>query len=179
MRHASQDKVGIYLVAANPSLREALARVLSTEAGFNIVGVCAPGANAEGFALASAATVVLVDDFGAERSDLKLMKKLMTATPSLKVILVGMPETERAFLDSVRAGTIGYVLRDASSEVLISSVRAVVKGEATCPARMISSLYKYVPGGGIACPSFRRSGRDAASTAHITSRALHSFVRTS
>src|SRR5882724_4130043 len=136
MRLASQDKVGIYLVSANRLLREALARVLSTETGFNIVGTCAPGADAEYEVVAARADVVLLDDFGAARSDLKLLSRLMIAAPSLRVILVGVPEIERAFLDSVRAGAVGYVPRDASAEVLISSVRAVLNGEAACPAHM-------------------------------------------
>jgi DNA-binding NarL/FixJ family response regulator len=78
------------------------------------------------------------------------------------VILAGMPETERTFLDSVRAGAIGYVLHDASAEDFISSVHAVLNGEAACPARMLVSLYKYVPGSGIACPNFARENRSAA-----------------
>jgi DNA-binding NarL/FixJ family response regulator len=162
MRHASQDKVGIYLVAANRLLREALARVLCEESGFDIAGACAPGPDAGNAVLASDATVVLLDDFGAARSDLRLTATLMAAAPSIKVVLLGMPETEGAFLDSVRAGAIGYVLRDASAEVLISSVRAVMNGEAACPARMIASLYKYYPGGGIACPNFAHENKQAA-----------------
>lgn len=175
MRHASQDKVGIYLVAANRLLREALARVLSTEAGFNIVGASAPGPNTDAFVVASGANLVLLDDFGEERSDLKLLTKLLTAAPSLKVILVGMPESERAFLDSVRAGAIGYVLHNASAEVFISSVRDVLNGEAACPARMIVSLYKYSPGSGIARPTFARENRQTVYAVNAEPRALHFF----
>lgn len=162
MRHASQDKVGIYLVAANRLLREALARVLSAETGLNIVGACAPDAGTASAVLASGADLVVLDDFGASRADLKLVTKLLAAAPTLRVILVGMPESETAFLDSVRAGAIGYVLHDASAEIFISSVRAVLNGEATCPGRMIVSLYKYDPGSGIACPRFSRENRYAA-----------------
>jgi DNA-binding NarL/FixJ family response regulator len=175
MRHASQDKVGIYLVAANRLLREALARVLNAEAGFTIVGASAPGPDTETCVLASGASLVLLGDFGTERSDLKLLAKLKKAAPSLKVILVGMPEAERAFLDSVRAGAIGYLLHDASAEVFISSVRAVLNGEAACPARMIVSLYKYNPGSGIACPSFARENKKAAYVVNAAPRALHFF----
>jgi DNA-binding NarL/FixJ family response regulator len=175
MRHASKHEVGIYLVAANQSLREALARVLSAEQGFNFIGACAPDADTENVVIASGANVVLLDDFGAARADLKLRTKLISAAPSLKVILVGMPETERAFLDSVRAGAIGYVLQDAPPEVVISSVRAVLNGEAACPARMIVSLYRYAPGSGIACPNFARENRSAAYSAP---RALHFFAHT-
>jgi DNA-binding NarL/FixJ family response regulator len=175
MRHASKNEVGIYLVAANRLLCEALARVLSAEEGFDFIGACAPDAETKNTVIASGANVVLLDDFGAARADLKLMTKLISAAPSLKVILVGMPETERAFLDSVRAGAIGYVLRDAPAEEIISSVRAVLNGEAACPARMLVSLYKYVPGSGIASPDFARENRTAA---YAAPRALHFFPYT-
>jgi DNA-binding NarL/FixJ family response regulator len=175
MRHASQDEVGIYLVAANRLLREALARVLSEEAGFNIIGACAPGPDTEYVVLTSGASLVILDDFGAARSDLRLLTKLMTAAPSLRVILVGMPETERALLESVRAGASGYVLRDASADELITSVRAVLNGESVCPARMIVSLYKYSPGSGIASPILQRQSRPAPRVINAAPRALHFF----
>ena len=178
MRHASENEVGIYLVAANRLLREALARVLSAEEEFNFVGACTPDAETVNAVIASGAAVVLLDDFGAARTDLKLLTKLISATPPLKVILVGMPETERAFLDSIRAGAIGYVLHDASADEFISSVRAVLNGEAACPARMIVSLYKYVPGSGIACPDFAPENRRTAYSTDTTSRALHFFSHT-
>ncbi len=91
MRHASQDKVGIYLVAANRLLREALARVLSAEAGFDLVGACAHDSGTANTVIASGANVVLLDDFGTARADLKLLTKLVSAAPSRKVILVVMP----------------------------------------------------------------------------------------
>jgi len=176
MRLASQNKVGIYLVAANRLLREALARVLHSESRFNVVGACAPGLDTKYAVLESRANLVLLDDFDAARSDLYLLKTLMKAAPSLRVILVGMPETEWAFLESVRAGAIGYVLHDASAEDLISSVRAVLNGESACPARMIVSLYKYATGSGIARLRFAPEHRPIAYAANSAPRALHFFA---
>lgn len=178
MRHASNNEVGIYLVAANRLLREALAHVLTAEEGFNFVGSCAPNTETENTVIASGANVVLLDNFGATRADLKLLTRLVSTAPSLRIILVGMPETERAFLDSVRAGAIGYVLHDASAEDFISSVHAVLNGEAACPARMIVSLYKYAPGSGIACPDFARENKSPAYVANPAPRALRSLHHT-
>ena len=179
MRHASQDKAGIFLVAANPLLREALARALRAEIEFNVVGAYAPDADTEKAVLSSGASVVLLNDFDAARPDLTLLRKLMTAAASLKVILVGMPETERVFLDSIRAGAIGYVLRDASASVVVSSVRAILNGEAVCPAQMIVCAYKYFPGSGIASPSFTHENKHAAYVANAEPRALHFFAYSS
>jgi len=122
MRHASQDKDGIYLVAANRLLREALARVLRIRGGFRIVGACAPDAETENAVRASGADLLLLDNFDAARSDLTLLRKSAPAAPSLRVVLMGMLETEQAFLDCVHAGAIGYVLHDASADELVASV---------------------------------------------------------
>jgi|HubBroStandDraft_6_1064221.scaffolds.fasta_scaffold392184_2 DNA-binding NarL/FixJ family response regulator len=144
MRHASQDKVGIYLVAANRLLREALARVLRVRGGFRIVGACAPDADTENTVLTSGASMLLLDDFDAARADLTLLRKLASSAPALQVVLMGMPEAEQAFLDSVHAGAIGYVLHDASAEDVVASVRSVLNGEAVCPPQMIATLFRYV-----------------------------------
>jgi two-component system NarL family response regulator len=144
MRNASQDKVGIYLAAANRLLREALARVLRIRGGFRIVGASAPDAETEKIVIASGTNMLLVDSFNAERSDLTLLRKLVPAAPSLHVVLMGMPETEAAFLNSVQASATESVLHDASVNEVVASVRAVFNGEAVCPPRLIVSLFRYV-----------------------------------
>jgi two-component system NarL family response regulator len=144
MRHTSQEKVGIYLVATSRLLREALTRVLRTRGGFRIAGSCVPEAASSESVLASGADMVLVDDSGAARSDLTLVRRLVQSAPSLRVVLLGMPEEEKVFLDSVHAGAVGYVLHDASAEDVVASVRAVLEGEAVCPPRLIVALFRYV-----------------------------------
>jgi DNA-binding NarL/FixJ family response regulator len=155
MRHASQDKVGIYLVAANRLLREALARVLRVRGGFRIVGASAPDNETENAVLTSGADLLLLDHFDAMRSDLTLLRKLTPAAPSLRVVLMGMPETEQTFLDSVHAGATGYILHDASADELVASIRAVLGGEAFCPPRMIVSLFRFVARPGNRMPNNR------------------------
>jgi DNA-binding NarL/FixJ family response regulator len=175
MRHASQDEVGIYLVAANRLLREALARVFRAESGFDVVGACAPGPDTEYVVLKSGADLVLLDDFSAARSDLRLVAKLMTAAPALRMIVVGTPETESVFLDSVQAGTIVYELHDDLSGDLISSIGAVLNGKSSWPARIFVSLHEYNPGSGIACPTVKCQSSPAAHVVNPAPRALHFF----
>jgi two-component system NarL family response regulator len=132
------------LVATNRLLREALTRVLRTRGGFRIAGACVPEEATGDSALASGADIVLVDDSGAARSGVALVRKLVQAAPSLRVVMIGMPEDEQTFLDSVHAGAVGYVLQDASAEDVVASVRAVLEGEAVCPPRLIVALFRYV-----------------------------------
>ena len=173
MLHGSQREVRIFLVAANPLLREELAHALSAQDGFELVGACAPNDEVVNAIHRSGAYVVLLDDFGPARSDLKILRRLLATTPPVQVILVGMPETEWVFVDSMSAGAVGYVLHDASPDVLISSVRAVMNGEGACPAQMIFSLYKYCCDNGIVFPRFARENKRPAYGANAGLRTLH------
>ena len=58
-----------------------------------------------------------------------------TARP--KPLLFGMAENPDSFLGAVRLGACGYLLNDASSEV-VAAIRAVASGEAVCPLTLSS-----------------------------------------
>jgi len=93
---------------------------------------------------AARAEVLLLDDAGTGRPDAGKIRELRKAMPALRVVLINMPEEERAFLDSVRAGAMGYVLRDASAMDVVAAVRAVMQSEAVAPARLTQALFQYV-----------------------------------
>jgi DNA-binding NarL/FixJ family response regulator len=155
MRHAVHEKVGIYLVATNRLLRESLTRVLRTWGGFRILGSCAPEADTVDSVVASGADVVLLDDSRTAKSDLTLVRSLLQAVPSLRVVLIGMPDDEQSFLDAVHAGVLGYILHDASAEDVVASVHAVLDGEAVCPPKLVVALFHYVARQGNRVPNIR------------------------
>jgi len=61
-----------------------------------------------------------------------------------RIILVGMEPGEEQFIAAVRSGVTGYLLQDASASDVISTVRAVFRGEAVCPRQLCSVLFRSV-----------------------------------
>jgi DNA-binding NarL/FixJ family response regulator len=55
-----------------------------------------------------------------------------------------MSHNEEQFLTAVRFGVGGYLLQDASASDVLAAVRAVARGEAICPARLCSALFRFV-----------------------------------
>jgi two-component system NarL family response regulator len=60
-----------------------------------------------------------------------------------KIILIGMEPDEAQFLTAVRSGVMGYLLLDASASDVVAAVRAVFRGEAVCPPRLCSLLFRF------------------------------------
>ncbi len=51
---------------------------------------------------------------------------------------------EAIFLRAVRAGAVGYLLKDASATDVISTIRAVTVGQAVCPPCLSLAMFRFV-----------------------------------
>jgi two-component system response regulator DevR len=71
------------------------------------------------------------------------------------MVMIGMDADEQSFLEAVRQGAVGYVLKDASVIDVISAVRSVANGEAVCPPKLCIYLFRYVFHQSSHLPSFQ------------------------
>jgi len=138
----SNNLCSVYLVAGNRLLREALARLLTERGDFNVCGVspCVP--DTISCVVASGAKVLILDSVTARLSDCALISKIVGQVPSMKVVLIDMDDDREIFLECVRAGAMGYLLRDASAAEVVSGVHAVDKGQAVCPPHLCVHLFR-------------------------------------
>ena len=87
---------------------------------------------------------VLVMDSFATGPHLDFVREAQHAVEGLKVVLIGMEPDEQVFLQAVREVVSGYVLKDASSLEVVSTVRSVANGDAVCPPQLCAALFRYV-----------------------------------
>jgi two-component system, NarL family, nitrate/nitrite response regulator NarL len=57
---------------------------------------------------------------------------------------VDMEMDQSTFLRAVRAGVVGYVLKDASAVGVGATISAVAEGAAVCPPALSMALFRYV-----------------------------------
>jgi DNA-binding NarL/FixJ family response regulator len=149
------NRSSVFLVAGNRLLREALARLLSRRGDFNVCGVspCVPEIIPS--VGASAAEVLILDSVTARLSDYAFISKIVAQLPDLKVVLVDMDDDREIFLECVRAGALGYILKDASAAEVVSTVKAVDLGQAVCPPHLCTHLFRAFSRRWTAVPSAR------------------------
>ena len=141
----SQEDICVFLVAENRLLRETLARLLGKRLGFNVCGSspCVPGVAR--LVIDSGADVLVMDSVTARPPECPLLLTEITARPhSIKTLLIDMEEDSERFLNAVRAGAAGYLLKDASAAEVVAAVRSVAKNHAVCPPQMCMTLFKAV-----------------------------------
>jgi len=73
----------------------------------------------------------------------------------MKVVLIDMDDDREIFLECVRAGAVGYILKDASAAEVVSGVQAVAQGQAVCPPHLCVHLFRAFSRQWTAIPSAR------------------------
>jgi DNA-binding NarL/FixJ family response regulator len=88
--------------------------------------------------------VLLTDQFSAKTPAESQEFREQWAVIPAEILLLGMEEDAEQFLAAARAGTAGYLLKDASASDVIAAVRSISRGEAVCPPKLTMSLIKWV-----------------------------------
>src|SRR6516164_9811906 len=120
----------IFLLAQNRLLREALAKILEKKSDLKVVASSAFSLDAIAEIASSQPSVLLMDSLTSEFSYLDFVRQVRDCTPETKIVLIGMDVDEQPFLQAVREGVLGYLLKDASALEVVSAVRNVACGEA-------------------------------------------------
>src|SRR5215470_3534334 len=132
--------VRIFLLVGNRLLRDTLLRLFRKPSDVSIVGQGSPSATPSTDIKESNCDVILADSIPASSSG----DAGPHGIPGAELLLVGMEDDEDQFFSAVRAGSSGYLLKDASAADVLSAVRSVSRGEAVCPPRLCLSLFKWV-----------------------------------
>jgi len=100
----------------------------------------ASGAAALESAYREAPDVVLMDVHMPGMSGIEATRRLGDAARAVPVVMLTVSADERDVVAAVRAGARGYVLKDATVEEIVASVRAAVEGEAVISPRVTGAL---------------------------------------
>lgn len=157
-RKISGEKIRVFVAAENRLLREALARVLAKDMGIDVIATDSAARFHTDALLDARPDILLLNSRGGLEEDLSAIQEVRAAAPGVRILLIGMAKDEREFLQCVRAGISGYLLRDASAGEVLQGVRAVAAGEAVCPGTLCAFLFRYFESdtSGLPCASSKR-----------------------
>jgi DNA-binding NarL/FixJ family response regulator len=134
--------IRVFLLAGNRLLREALERILQNRPDMALAGEAFDCGNAPSLHSDAAGDVLLMDSASMPSLTLELLGHMRRVCPDVHVLVIGMDETAAAFLEAVRAGATGYLLKDSSAIEVLAAIRAVSQGEAVCPPSLCMTLFQ-------------------------------------
>jgi DNA-binding NarL/FixJ family response regulator len=121
--------IRILLVDDNSLFRKGLTALIAAYPEFTVVGDLRSGKEAMQASLSLQPDVILMDIILTGVSGLDTVAQLKRRQPHIKVILLTSFGTEEYVRAALRAGTDGYVLKDATLEELLMSMHSVAMGK--------------------------------------------------
>ncbi|WP_410626124.1 response regulator [Amycolatopsis sp. cmx-8-4] len=123
------SRVRVLLVDDQALFREALATLLATRDDIDVVGEAGNGDEALTRAADLAPDVVLMDLRMPVLDGVAATRRLRLAHPSVQVIALTTFDDDEDVFAALRAGAVGYLLKDVSSTRLVEAVLAAARGE--------------------------------------------------
>ena len=144
----------VLVVDDHPIWRQSVAAGLE-EAGCSVAGTAGDGAQALRVAAATRPEVVLLDLHLPDLSGAEVIRRLLTADPSIRVVVLSASGERQDVLDAMTAGATGYLVKSAQFSEMLEAVRAAAAGKAV-----------FTPGlAGVVLGEYRRLAADGGRAA--------------
>ncbi|HEY9482473.1 MAG TPA: response regulator transcription factor, partial [Micromonosporaceae bacterium] len=121
--------VRVMVVDDHPMWRAGIARDLA-EAGYHVAAAVGEGAQAVRVAPAARPDVVVLDLQLPDLSGVDVIRGLVAALPSVRVLVLSASGEQQDVLDAVTAGAPGYLVKSASPAEFLAAVAGTAAGEA-------------------------------------------------
>ena len=121
--------IRILLVDDQPLFREGLRTLLSLHPDFEVVGEAGNGEEALRLSRSLHPSVVLMDLQMPVLDGVAATRRLRLEQPNCQVIVLTTFDDDELVFDGLRAGALGYLLKDAPSEKLGEAIRLAARGE--------------------------------------------------
>jgi DNA-binding NarL/FixJ family response regulator len=121
--------IRVLLVDDQALFREGLETLLSVHKDIEVVGQASNGQEAVEVALQVHPDVVLMDVRMPNLNGVRATRRLKKALPQCRVIVLTTFDDDEYVFDALRAGAVGYLLKDVPSARLVEAIRATARGE--------------------------------------------------
>ena len=126
-------------------MRQGLRTILELEEGFEVIGEAANGEEAiqrfdELRQQGHGPDIILMDIQMPVKNGVQATATITTAHPAARVIILTTFDYEDYVFEAIKAGAIGYLLKDVPADELVSTIRKVHRGEPFIQPRVASKL---------------------------------------
>ncbi len=137
---AAREPIRVLVVDDHALFRRGLEMVLDAEPDIEVVGEAGNGAEALARAIETTPDVVLMDVRMPRGGGIDACTSIKDAVPSAKIIMLTISDEEADLFEAIKAGAMGYLLKEISIDEVAGSVRAVAEGQSLISPSMATKL---------------------------------------
>ncbi|HZU70902.1 MAG TPA: response regulator transcription factor [Ktedonobacteraceae bacterium] len=140
-----QAPIRVLLADDHDILRQGLKMLLSLQKDLQVVGEARTGREAVALAQELQPDVIVLDISMPDMDGLEACRRIRSEQPATQVLILTMHESEEYFLQALRMGAAGYLVKKAAPGDLQMAISAVARGDAFLyPGLARALIHAYV-----------------------------------
>lgn len=137
-------KNSVLVIEDNRLLREGITAMIDKEIDLKVAASFSDCAKALQWIDGSAPDLILLDLGLRNQNSLNFVKGLKKIYPDIKIVIMDLAPVQEDVLVFVQAGVSGFIVKDATIEDFIITIRNVIKGEKVLPHNLTDSLFSQI-----------------------------------
>jgi len=138
------EAIRVYITDDHQIVRRGIRQLLSTEVGIEVVGEASNGKEAVAGVEELQPDIVLMDHVMPVMDGIKAIRQIKAGNPSIQILVLTSFATDDKVFPAIKAGALGYLIKDTSPDELISAIYQVHKGEPTLHSSIAQKLLKEI-----------------------------------
>ena len=139
-------KIRLLLLEDNRLLREGLTAMLNEQPDIKVVAAFGNGKeDVLKAAIQELKPQIILLDLGLKgQNSLRLVESVKKESSEIKVIVMDLIPVQADVVEFVKEGVSGFILKDATFEDFVGTIRSVAEGESVLPRSLTGSLFSQI-----------------------------------
>ena len=122
-------------------LRQGIRNVLELEEDFQVIGEAGDGEEAVERAATLKPDILLLDINMPKMNGLEVIRQMIDQHTKVRIIVLTMHDDENYVIEVIKAGAVGYLLKDIEPGMLVKAIRTVYEGESFIYPTLAKKLF--------------------------------------
>ena len=140
------DPIRVLIVDDHPIVRDGLRTLMTTKPDMEVVGEASNGREAISKAQSLLPDVILMDLVMPEVDGIEAIHQIVAGRPQARILVLTSFAADDKVFPAIKAGAMGYLLKDSGSEDLVRAIRQVYRGESSLHPKIARRLLQELSG---------------------------------
>ena len=136
--------IRVFITDDHQIVRRGIRQLLSTEKGIEVIGEASNGREAVAGVEQLKPDIVLMDLVMPVMDGIEAIRQIKAGNSSTQILVLTSFATDDKVFPAIKAGALGYLIKDTGPDELINAIRQVHKGEPTLHSSIAQKLLKEI-----------------------------------